>query len=154
MKKVFVWILLILWFLCLFHPAKADTEEVELIEMYVTASRLNGRAKPLKKSSIEALFDKGDSVEAIGWSKNHHWIEVKGGEPGTVWVWWEYLTERTDEFTVINDGSTKLKIRKEPYGTVTGYLKPGKELIIDQVIFGWGHSNKGWIELIYTMEED
>jgi len=154
MKKIFIWILLIFWILLLLHADSVQAEDLEPTDVCVTASVLNGRAKPSKKSRVEAIFDNGDQLTAIGWSANHHWVEVRGGEPGTVWVWWEYVTERTDEFTVINDGKSKIKLRKEPYGTVTGYLKPNKELVIDRVIFGWGHSNKGWIELYYVTEED
>lgn len=153
MKKIIVWIFIALWALCLLCTDDVHAEEIESVDMYVTASVLNGRAKPSKKASIEARFDHNDIVTTLDWSKDHHWIEVDGGETGTVWVWWEYLTERTDEFTVSNGRSYKVKIRKEPYGRLVGYLKPGKTLVIDRVIFGWGHCSKGWIELNYLTEE-
>ena len=142
---VFVWVII---------PLFASSEEVETTPMYVTASLLNGRASPSKKATVEARFDNGDEVTALWWSGNHNWVEVVGGETGTVWVWWEYLTERTDEFVVWNDYGTKVKIRNRPYGTVIGYLKKDGELWIDQVIFGWGHSNRGWVDLRYLTEED
>ena len=154
MKKILIWILIAIWFFILFGDySHANSETMEKSEMYVTASILNGRSKPSKKSSVEARFDFNDVVDAVGWSNNHHWIEVIGGETGTVWVWWEYVTERTDEFKVVNDQKSKVKIRKEPYGRLTGYLKPGKSLTIDRVIFGWGHCSRGWIELNYLTEE-
>lgn len=140
---IFVWFVI---------PMSARSEE--LTEMYVTASLLNGRAAPSKRSTVEARFDRGDPVSAFEWDEKHHWIEVIGGETGTVWVWWEYLTERTDEFWVWNDYGSKVKIRSEPFGKVTGYLKKGGELLIDQVLFGWGHSKRGWVNLYYLTEED
>ena len=153
MKKILIWIFIILWMLCFLHVEEAHANDIESTEMYVTASLLNGRSKPSKKSSVEARFDCNDLVTAVGWSDNHHWIEVYGGETGTVWVWWEYVTERTDEFVATNDQKYKVKIRKEPYGRLSGYLKPGKSVNIDRVIFGWGHCSKGWIELDYLTEE-
>ena len=153
MKRILVWIFVALWILLLLYTAPIKAEEIEPTDFYVTASLLNGRAKPSKKSSIEARFDYGDSITAIDWSNNHHWIEVNGGETGTVWVWWEYVTERTDEFTATNNNSYKVKIRQEPGGRLVGYLKPGKTVEIDRVIFGWGHCSKGWIDLDYLTEE-
>ena len=134
-------------------PALCKAED-ETVKMYVTASHLNGRARPSKKSKIEALFDYGDVVDAWQWSPKHHWIEVSGGETGTVWVCWEYLTERLDESTWWNGSGKKVKIRKEPFGTVIGYLPRDGEVVVDRVIFGWGHCNKGWINLEYLTEEN
>ena len=147
-------VFLIVIFIWVAVPLLAHSESMETTDMYVTASLLNGRATPSKKAQIAARFDRGDSVTAYDWSDNHHWIEVSGGETGTVWIWWEYVTERTDEFTVYNDWGTKIKIRSEPFGHVIGYLKKGGELHIDKVVLGWGHSNRGWIELRYVTEED
>lgn len=120
----------------------------------VTATLLNGRAEPKKKSEVTARFDNGDVLTAISWSKNHHWIEVRGGETGTSWVWWQYLTETEELKYFYNDTNSKVKIRKEPYGRVIGYLKKGNEILVDQTLFGWGHCSKGWVDLNYLREED
>lgn len=122
--------------------------------LVVTANRLNGRMQPSKKSQVVAFFDKGDKLIAYEWSEKHHWIEVEGGENGTCWVCWEYVTERTEPFTVWNNWGTKIKIRKEPFGRVVGYLKNDAEVVIDRVVLGWGHCSKGWIDLKYVTEED
>lgn len=149
---VLVIVAVILWLLLLPVPTKA--EETEMTKLTVTANMLNGRAKPGKQSSVEAVFDRGDILEALGWSENHHWIEVRGGETGTVWVWWGYVSERTDETRWWNNCGTKVKIRKEPFGTVTKYLKRGGEVVVDQIVLGWGHCSDGWIDLSYLTEED
>ncbi len=151
MKRIFA-VLLVL--VLLFGICHAEESYEDPVYMTVLASRLNGRARPSKKSFVEAFYDKGDYVKAYGWSDNHHWIEIAGGETGTVWVWWEYLTERTDEFPVWNGYGSKVKIRKEPFGKVIGYLKKDAEVYIDQVVFGWGHCSKGWVDLSYLTEED
>lgn len=137
-------------------PSSGKSEDwLETTDLYVTAKLLNGRCRPSKKAKVESLFDRGDRLEAYDWSKNHHWIEVKGGESGTVWVWYEYVTEQTEDYSVwINDYGSKIKIRKEPFGKVIGYLDKGKELVITQVLLGWGKCDRGWIELRYLTEED
>ena len=151
MKRILVVVLAALFIFASF----AMSEEIyDTVEMTVTARLLNGRDRPSKKGIIEAVFDRGDTVKAYDWSENHHWIEVEGGESGSVWVWWSYLTERTDEFAVWNNWGAKVKIRKEPYGRVIGYLEKDKETFIDQVVLGWGHCPKGWIDLKYLTEED
>ena len=129
------------------------TAEGETI-MYVTANKLNGRSSPAKRNNVEVIFEKGDWVEAISWSKDHKWIEVKGGESGTVWCSAKYLTERTDIFKVQNiPERRKVKIRKSPEkGSVTGYVKGGGTIEVQQVVFGWGRTKKGWIDLEYFVE--
>ena len=146
-------VVIFVWFVI---PIMAMSEEIDqTTDVYVTAKLLNGRARPSKKSTIEARFDKGDILQAIYWSDNHHWVEVIGGETGTVWVWWEYINEQKEEYTTWwNNWGSKVKIRKEPFGTVIGYLKNGGEVDIDRIVLGWGHTSKGWIDLRYLTEED
>ena len=147
-------ILAIISFVWIVYPMIAKSEKPdEPVRMYVTAKLLNGRATPSKKSTVEARFDRGDILEAWGWSEKHHWIEVTGGETGTVWVCWEYVAERTDESRWWNNSGSKVKIRKEPYGTVIGYLKKDGEIIVDKIVLGWGHCSKGWVDLSYFEEE-
>ena len=123
--------------------------------MTVIASQLNGRAYPTTKSVQEAFFDYGDRIEATGkWSDDYQWVEVVGSESGTTWCKAQYLTERTESFTVINEGRKAVKIRKSPVdGKVVGYLKAGKTLKISQVILGWGKCQSGWIDLEYLCED-
>lgn len=146
---IFVWVIL-----PILDYSSAHAEDNEATSVYVTASMLNGRSDPRKSAYVAAKFDRGDKLDALNWSRNHNWVEVKGGETGTVWVWWEYVTERTDEYPVYNDYGSRIKIRNKPHGRVVGYLKKNEELFIDKVLFGWGHSDKGWIELKYVTEED
>ena len=119
----------------------------------VTATLLNGRANPTKKSTIEARFDKNDILQTTGeWSDNYHWIEVVGGETGTVWVFIDYITE-DEPFSAINKDYKRVKIRSSPVdGRVVGYLNKDCEVEIEQTVFGWGKCKKGWIDL-YFLEE-
>ena len=154
LKKLLAFIVMISMIFSLAFAEKVDENKRETTTLYVTANRLNGRARPSKQSSVEARFEKGDPLKAYGWDESHNWIEVIGGETATVWIWWEYVTERTDSFDVWNGYGEKVKLRKKPFGKVTGYLKNDGELLIDQVVLGWGHSSRGWIDLSYLTEED
>lgn len=131
-------------------------EDVDYKPLYVTANVLNARAEPTKKATVEARFDHGDIVQPTGRiSKDRKWIEICAGEAGTAWVYYEYVTERVAPYTATNANNGKIKIRKLPgSGRVTGYVKRGKSVEIDQVIFCWGHCRQGWVDLDYLIEED
>ena len=135
----------------------AQAEQAEdMAPLYVTASVLNGRAEPTKKARVEAYFDRGDRLTPTGRiSKDRRWVEVYGGEAGTVWVFMEYVTERVAPFEMTNANNGKIKIRSR-HGDfrVRGYVGHGKRIRIDQVVLGWGHCSRGWIDLDYLVEED
>ena len=154
MKKL-ICLLFAVLFLCSY--AFADDEEEELLiskELYVTANLLNGRQSPSKKASVEAIFDRNDCLEATGeWSKNHEWVEVYGGETGTVWCSIKYLSEIREPVTYENRGKAKIKIRKKPFdGKVISYLRGGRTIEILQIVNGWGRCKLGWIDMSYLVE--
>ena len=124
--------------------------------MYVIADVLNGRAHPTKKAPVEAVYDYGDQLQPTGRiSRDCEWIEVLGGEAGTVWVHVNYVSERFTDFEVTNLNNGKIKIRSKPTGgKLKGYVKHGKTIVIDRVVLGWGHTAKGWVDLEYFVEED
>ncbi len=117
----------------------------------VTADLLNGRALPTKKAHIEARFDFGNYIQPTGsWSKDRKWVEVKGGETGTVWVRADYVTEVYGIFEYRNTADGRIKIRKKPVdGKLAGYLGKGKKVIITQIVLGWGRCKRGWINMEY-----
>ena len=128
--------------------------EEEPFQVIVTASQLNGRADPRKSASIEAVFDKDDILDATGkWSSDCTWIEVKGGETGTVWVKITYVSENIGSFYMANESFPSVKIRKKPFkGKVIGYLEEGEVIQVNQVVGIWGKTSKGWIDLTYLTE--
>lgn len=150
LRHFWIWIAVIV---ALFAAMKWAIGEGETT-MFVTASQLNGRAFPTTKSRVEAFFDYGDLVEATGkWSDDHKWVEIKGGEGGTVWCMARYLTERTESFKAVNEGRKSVNIRKSPVeGKVVGKLKGGRMIKISQVVLGWGKCKSGWIDLEYLCE--
>ena len=105
--------------------------------------------------NLARMTDHGDILEATGeWSKDHKWIEVVGGETGTVWVYISYISERRHYYAK-NVDYRKVKVRKWPVvGKVTGYIHRGQVVDITQTVLGWGKTNKGWVDLFYLEEED
>ena len=146
--------LIVLLVAVLLSISTALTEEVKPVYAYVTVKLLNGRDRPSKRGIKEALFDYGDPLIETGeWSADHNWIEVVGGETGTVWVHIKYVSEVKLPFFVQNTDYSSVKIRSHPVdGKLSGSLKKGKKLLIDQVVMGWGHSSKGWIDLSLVAE--
>lgn len=139
--------------LCLME---ARAEESGYRPLYVTASTLYGRQWPTKKSHKEAVFDYGDMLRPTGkLSKDCEWVEIYGGENGTMWVSAKYVTERMDAFTVknLNNGRVRIRSRIGGSGKLKGYVRNGKSIEIDRVVLGWGHCKKGWVDLEYFVEE-
>lgn len=93
-------------------------------------------------------------IETGEWSENHEWVEVEGGETGTVWVHINYVSERK-HYTVTNEKHKTVKVRKWPaVGKVTHYIKKGQTVDIEQCVLGWGKTKWGWVDLDYFVEED
>lgn len=142
------------------NSASADSLELEetpeCATLYVTANRLNGRSAPRKSGFVECIFDSGDALTATGhWSKDHKWVEVIGGESGTVWVDVRYVTETKRDIYVMSLHPNKIRIRSKPFdGKTKGYLGKNKKLRISQVVLGWGKCATGWIDLSYLIELD
>ena len=134
-----------------------DPEEERILDpLYVTASVLNGREEPTKKAEVSAFYDYGDVVFPTGqWSRNGEWVEVQGGENGTAWVYYKFVTARKKPFTVTNENNGKIKVRSRPggKGRLKGYIRHGKTIEIDQVINGYGRCSRGWVDLDYFIEE-
>ena len=145
-------ILFILPLILSMSNTRAESQSAVLI---VQTRLLNGRSAPRKTASIEARFDYGDTLIETGeWSENHEWVEVEGGETGTVWVHINYVSERT-HYTVTNEKHKTVKVRKWPVtGKVTHYIKKGQKIDIEQVVLGWGKTKWGWVDLDYFVEED
>jgi len=144
---------LLIVLMTIFGACGAEEPEDNVV-LYVVVDLLNGRDRPNRHGTKEAMFDYGDSLTPTGrWSADHNWIEVYGGESGTVWVCAKYVSEIAGSFYVENLDYSQVKIRKRPIdGRLTGYLKRGKALLIDQVVLGWGHCSKGWIDLSLVAE--
>lgn len=118
-------------------------------DLYVTATKLNGRAKPTRKSSVEARFERGDAVTPTG-QIHGEWIEVYGGETGTVWCHMDYLSELANLCVYQNTSGGRVKIRKTPNGKHVNWLKNNAVVKIINVIGDWGQiEDVGWVCMQY-----
>lgn len=134
-------------FLFVFYLQSASASEF----LYVKADMLTGRYRPDIHSNKEAYFSNGELVEAIDVSKNG-WVEVYGGESGTVWCKAEYLSsvlEKT-EWKNYTSGSVYYRAAPHPEAKRLGKIRSGKEIVVSSQVFGWGYiENKGWVNLEY-----
>lgn len=109
---------------------------------------LNGRARPDKHAPVEARFDNGEAVEAL--SIQNGWVEVIGGETGTVWCKAEYLSDsQSDSATYRNTSGGRVFVRNEPSGKKTGRIDAGKKVTVSRQIGNWGYIGSGWVDLSF-----
>jgi len=118
-------------------------------QLYVTATELNGRAEPSKTAAIEARFFRGESVNPTG-NVNGNWIEVYGGETGTVWCSADYLSETRDSAKYVNTSGGRVRLRKTPEGKFVGWVQTNEQITVARIVNGWGYiKDKGWVDLQY-----
>lgn len=123
--------------------------------VYVVASELNGRSEANRKSSVEACFFRDDELDALGYQNG--WVEVVGGETGTVFCKAEHLTEYDTDARYKNTSGGRVFIHRElgdDSGDVNHAVKNGKCVTITRVLFGYGYMGSGWVELSYFERED
>lgn len=117
--------------------------------LYVTATQLNGRAEPNKSSRVEAIFERGEAVEPTG-QTHGDWIEVVGGETGTVWCSMDYLSETDEAFHCVNTSGGRVRVRSCPDGKPCGWIAADQTVTISRVVNGWGYvEHKGWVSLSF-----
>lgn len=147
---VLLFLLITALFLFLYHPLFGVAET-----LYVRTNGdcLNGRAAPDKHSPVEARFDNGEAVESV--STSGDWVEVVGGETGTVWCKAEYLSSFASGCVLYrNDSGGRVFIRSTPNGPKTGRVGANKTVSVQNVVNGWGYIGSGWVDLAYFDKED
>ena len=147
---VFVFLFITALFLFLYHPLFGVAET---LYVRTNGDYLNGRSQPDKHASVEAHFDNGDQVEAV--STSGGWVEVVGGETGTVWCKAEYLSSSALEGALYrNTSGGRVFVRSEPCGAKTGRVEANKTVTVQNVVDGWGYIGTGWVDLSYFSKED
>ena len=141
MKKMILVLMMVALFACPLSLASADGTI-----MYVTASELNGRYEASTDSSIEAHFYYGDEVEAVSQKKG--WIEVIGGECGTVWCKADYLTETLETLIYTNTSGARVRVRNLPEGDKRiRWIEENESVSVQRTAFGWGYVGDGYIDM-------
>lgn len=120
-------------------------------KLFVTATELNGRASPNKNARVECYFSRGEEVKTTGAISNDgKWVEIIGGETGTVWCSIDYLSETNGSHKYMNTSGGRVRIRKTPGGKSIAWVKTLDTVTISRIVNGWGYiNNKGWVDLSY-----
>lgn len=141
MKRIFAMVLLAstLW---------ASMATAETLYVCTSGDDLNGRAAPSKNADIEMRIPNGDIVEAVSYSGG--WVEVLGGETGTVWCKAEYLSSTQEAAEYRNSSGGRVFVRDGIEGAKTGLVVQANGIVtVARQINGWGYIGKGWVNLKY-----
>lgn len=150
MSKTLSFLLLILLLLTYRYMnfSRACAEET----LYCTVSLLNGRAEPSKNAHVEAQFERGTELTVVGYSGE--WVEVIGGETGTVFVCARYVAASLEDVKYQNASGGRVFIREAPGGKKTNQcVKANKIITVCASSNGWGYIDGcGWVDLSYFNE--
>lgn len=136
-------------FLLIANVAKAET-------VYCIADKLNGRYTPNIKSERGMILYYSDEVEALKLNDNG-WVEIIGGESGTVWCKAEFLSVSIEprEWKNISNGSVNIRKAPSLEAKICGRVKKGRIMRITAEVLGWGYiKDQGWVDLNYFALEE
>ena len=141
MKKIII-------FIVLFLTIVINNAMAESTTLIVTVDELNGRAEPTTKSSVEMRLYENDEVTFV--SYNDGWVEIIGGETGTVFCKAEYLSEKdADLGTYKNTSGGRVHVRDSIEGKRIGSIAVNKNVEVSSIILNWGYIGNGWVDLQY-----
>jgi hypothetical protein len=104
---------------------------------------LSGRAEPDKDSFLECKFYPGDEMIPTGDAKDGY-IEVIGGETGTVWVNEKYvISSKTG--TVKSNGRVNVRSEPDSNSSHVKWVYDGDTIEIYTESSGWIKTDGGWI---------
>lgn len=129
-----------------------QSASAEVLYVCTNGDPLNGRAEPSKNARVEARFDDGETVEALGY--HNGWVQVIGGESGTVWCSLEYLSATLETARYRNTSGGRVFIRDDIEGRKTGLtVDANKVVTVRRQLNGWGYIGTGWVNLHFFEEE-
>ena len=122
--------------------AKENTLYVSVDE----GTYLRGRKSPSLDAAVEMKLYNGEEVTVV--SAKGEWVEIEGGEPGTVWCYSEFLKSSSDDadckkYEVVSNG--KVRVRKEINGEKLRYVRNGDILEVKFFVDGWAYLGDGYI---------
>lgn len=118
----------------------------ETLYVCTNGDDLNGRAAPSKNADIEMRIPNGEKVEAVSYRGG--WVEVLGGETGTVWCKAEYLSSAQEAAEYRNSSGGRVFVRDGIEGAKTGLVVRANDTVsVSREINGWGYIRSGWVNL-------
>lgn len=154
MKNKMDWlrILFLIFFVLSVGICFIGTAQSETLYVCTKGDPLNGRSAPNKHASVEARFENGEAVEAVSYKVG--WVEVVGGESGTVWCSQDYLSSSQNTSKYRNISGGRVFIRDGIEGRKTGLeVHTNKLVTVKRQMNGWGFIGTGWVDLSYFEEE-
>lgn len=143
--EVFVFVIIILIALVVLLPSFANAE---ILYVCTRGDDLNGRSAPDKSARIEARFANGEALEAVSYRDG--WVEVIGGETGTVWCSEKYLSSSQEAVKYRNTSGGRVFIRDEIEGCKTGLeVRSDRVVTVQRQMNGWGYIGTGWVDLSF-----
>lgn len=141
MRKIIIFVLLFLTIIINNAMAESTT-------LVVTVDELNGRAEPTTKSSVEMRLYKDDEVTFVSYTDG--WVEIIGGETGTVFCKAEYLSEKNANLgTYKNISGGRVHVRDSIEGKRINSIAANKNIEVSSIILNWGYIGNGWVDLQY-----
>lgn len=141
MRKIIIFVLLFLTIIINNAIAESTT-------LVVIVDELNGRAEPTTKSSVEMRLYKDDEVTFVSYTDG--WVEIIGGETGTVFCKAEYLSEKNANLgTYKNTSGGRVHVRDSIEGKRIDSIAVNKNVEVSSIILNWGYIGNGWVDLEY-----
>ena len=152
----------ILLAVCLWFSVASGSSDCYLensVVMYCLGDSVNCRRGPDKNDISVCRLSKGQVCYGVYYENS--WVAIDSGlessdESGhwLLYVRWEYLSERLDEFRAKNTSNGHVNIRSEPRKDAkkVGRIKKGKIVTVTKVLFGYGYIGSGWVDLSYFTE--
>lgn len=152
-RKTSFWLLFILAVSVLVVAAASCVASAEVLYVCTSGGDLNGRSRPHPHASVEMHIPNGDSVQAV--SRVEGWVEVVGGETGTVWCAQQYLSSSKEAAKYRNTSGGRVFVRDDVQGAKNGLaVSNNKVVTVQRQLSGWGFIGTGWVDLQYFSKED
>ena len=141
-----LWILVLLLLFFSYQSAFCET-----LYVCIDSGELNGRAAPNRHAQVEMRLQNGETVESL--SVSGGWVEILGGETGSVWCKAEYLSSTQESRFYRNNSGGRVFVRDSIQGKKTGSVSANKVVSITRTINGWGFTGSGWVDLSFFKEK-
>lgn len=152
-RKTAFWLLFILAVSVLVVVAASRAASAEVLYVCTSGDDLNGRARPDPHARVEMHIPNGDSVQAV--SRVEGWVEVVGGETGTVWCAQQYLSSSKEAAKYRNTSGGRVFVRDDVQGAKNGLVVSNNKVVtVRRQLSGWGFIGTGWVDLQYFSKED
>lgn len=142
------WVMFLCVLLLLLELPSASCETLYVVTQ---GDDLNGRSEPSIHAPVEMRIPNGEAVQSV--SSQNGWVEIVGGETGTVWCREEYLSSAPEASKFRNVSGGRVFVRDTVKGHKTGLEVPANKTVTVRIQRdGWGKVSSGWVDLSFFEE--